>query len=151
MSEVSKDSPKPLVFELLAEIATGPTARVELCRVKSPPKEKGKLTAVKRLHPHIAEDPQFQSMFIDEVWMTAALDHPNVVHVVGWGNDNEGTYLAVELVEGVSLARLMKTVFETREAFTERMVVFMGAQICAGLSAAHQLRGLSGESLGMVA
>lgn len=150
MSEVSKDSPKPLVFELLAEIATGPTARVELCRVKSPPKEKGKLTAVKRLHPHIAEDPQFQSMFIDEVWMTAALDHPNVVHVVGWGNDNEGTYLAVELVEGVSLARLMKTVFETREAFTERMVVFMGAQICAGLSAAHQLRGLSGESLGLV-
>jgi hypothetical protein len=145
-----RDSPKPLVFELLAEIATGPTARVELCRVKLPEREKGKLCAVKRLHPHIAEDPQFQSMFIDEVWMTAALDHSNVVRVVGWGNDAEGTYLAVELVEGVSLARLMKTVFDTREAFTERMVVFVGAQICAGLSAAHQLRSLEGEPLSLV-
>jgi eukaryotic-like serine/threonine-protein kinase len=138
------------VFELLAEIATGPTARVELCRVKLPEREKGKLCAVKRLHPHIAEDPQFQSMFVDEVWMTAALDHPNVVRVVGWGNDAEGTYLAVELVEGVSLARLMKTVFDTREAFTERMVVYVGAQICAGLASAHQLRSLDGDPLALV-
>lgn len=150
MTEARKDSPKPLVFELLAEIATGPTARVELCRVKAPERDKGKFCAVKRLHPHIAEDPQFQSMFIDEVWMTAALDHPNVVRVVGWGNDGEGTYLAVELIEGVSLARLMKTVFETREAFTERMVVFMGSQICAGLAAAHGLQSLSGEHLSLV-
>ncbi len=150
MTELRKDSPKPLVFELLAEIATGPTARVELCRVKSPERDKGKFCAVKRLHPHIAEDPQFQSMFIDEVWMTAALDHPNVVRVVGWGSDAEGTYLAVELIEGVSLARLMKTVFETREAFTERMVVFLGSQICAGLAAAHSLKALSGEHLSLV-
>lgn len=150
MTGPRRDALKPLVFELLAEIATGPTARVELCRVKLPEREKGRLCAVKRLHPHIAEDVQFQSMFIDEVWMTAALDHPNVVRVVGWGNDAEGTYLAVELVEGVSLARLMKTVFDTREAFTERMAVFVGAQICAGLSAAHRLQSLDGEPLALV-
>ncbi len=140
----------PLVFELLAEIATGPTARVELCRIGAPREQAGKLVAVKRLHPHIAEDPQFYSMFVDEVWMTAALDHPNVTHVVGWGSDREGTFLAVELVEGVSLARLMKTVFETREAFTERMVVHLGAEICAGLAAAHRLRSADGELLQLV-
>lgn len=140
----------PLAFELLAEIATGPTARVELCRVRSPKEVSGSLVAVKRLHPHIAEDPQFYSMFVDEVWMTAALEHPNVTRVVGWGTDSEGTYLAVELVEGVSLARLMKTVFETREAFTERMVVYLGSEICAGLSAAHALRSRQGEHLNLV-
>ncbi|NUP10317.1 MAG: serine/threonine protein kinase [Polyangiaceae bacterium] len=140
----------PLAFELLAEIATGPTARVELCRIRAPKDVAGRLAAVKRLHPHIAEDPQFYSMFVDEVWMTAALDHKNITRVVGWGTDAEGTYLAVELVEGVSLARLMKTVFETREAFTERMVVYLGNELCAGLSAAHALRSPHGELLNLV-
>ncbi len=142
--------PPPLAFELLAEIATGPTARVELCRVREPAELRGQLLAVKRLHPHIAEDPQFASMFVDEVWMTAALAHPNVVRVAGWGTDAEGTYLAVELLQGVSLARLMKTVFETREAFTERMVVYLGSEICGGLAAAHGLRGPDGDALGLV-
>jgi serine/threonine-protein kinase len=140
----------PVAFDLLAEVATGPTARVELCRIREPHELAGRLVAVKRLHPHIAEDPQFSTMFADEVWMTASLEHPNVVRVVAWGNDAEGTYLAVELVEGVSLARLMKTVFETGEAFTERMVVFLGAEILAGLSAAHALRAPNGEHLRLV-
>ena len=109
-----------LSFELLAEIAVGATARVELCRVVAGPLKR-ELVAVKRLHPHIAEDPQFVDMFRDEVWMTAALKHRNVVEVVGWGQDMVGPWLAVEFVKGVSLQRLMKTVFETGERFTERI------------------------------
>jgi eukaryotic-like serine/threonine-protein kinase len=142
--------PSPLVFEALAEIATGPTARVDLCRIAGTGAAAGRLIAVKRLHAHVAEDPQFVTMFEDEAWMTAALRHPNVVEVVGWGHDAEGMYLAVELVEGVSLARLMKTVFETGEAFTERMVVHIGAELSGGLAAAHALRSTTGESLNLV-
>ena len=43
---------------------------------------------------------------------------------------------AVELVQGVSLARLMKTIFDTGEAFTERMVVYIASRLCRGLAAA---------------
>src|SRR5580704_10917355 len=123
-------------FEVLAEIAAGATARIDLCRVLSPHARTGQLLAVKRLHPHIAEDPTFANQFFDEAWMTASLKHPNVVEVAGWGMDGEGTYLAVELVQGVSLFRLMKTIFETGEVFTERMVVYLGSRICLGLAAA---------------
>ncbi|HHH31360.1 MAG TPA: hypothetical protein ENK57_23850, partial [Polyangiaceae bacterium] len=122
-----------LSFELLAEIAVGQTARVELCRVVEGPLE-SELVAVKRLHPHIADDPQFVDMFRDEVWMTAALKHQHVVEVVGWGQDPVGPWLAVEFVRGVSLQRLMKTVFETGERFTERMVVYLARCICDGLA-----------------
>jgi serine/threonine-protein kinase len=149
MQRVAQPEEK-LAFDVLAEIAAGTTARIELCSVREPATKAGMLVAVKRLHKHIAEDPQFADMFFDEVWMTAALHHQNVVDVVGWGTDREGTYLAVELVQGVSLARLMKTVFETGEMFSERMVVFLGTAICAGLSAAHQLRGSNGELLQLV-
>lgn len=137
-------------FEVLAEIAAGTTARVDLCRATAPEAKAGQLLAVKRLHSHIAEDQQFADMFFDEVWLTAALRSPNVVQVVGWGTDEEGTYLAVELIQGVSLARLMKTVFDTGEVFSERMVVFMGSCLCRGLAAAHNLESREGELLGLV-
>ncbi|APR78351.1 serine/threonine protein kinase [Minicystis rosea] len=139
-----------LPFQALAEIAVGATARVDLARVPPPHPQQGRLLAVKRLHPHIAEDPTFVNQFLDEVWMTAALKHPNVVEVAGWGNDVEGSYLAVELVQGVSLLRLMKTIFDTGEAFTERMVVYLGACITRGLAAAHGLRAPNGELLNLV-
>jgi serine/threonine protein kinase len=78
------DLPKGAIsFEPLAEIATGETARVDLCRGTGA--NAGALYAVKRLHRHIAEDPQFAAMFQDEVWMTASLKHKNVVEVAGWG------------------------------------------------------------------
>ncbi len=144
-----KPSPGDLSFDTLAEIAVGATASVELCRVTEGPLD-GELVAVKRLHLHIAEDPQFVDMFRDEVWMTSALKHKHVVQVVGWGHDGDGPFLAVEFVRGVSLARLMKTVFETGEIFTERMVVFLGACVCDGLSAAHSLRSAEGEHLNLV-
>jgi serine/threonine-protein kinase len=82
--------------------------------------------------------------------MTASLRHPNVVEVAGWGSDKDGSYLAVELVQGVSLMRLMKTVFETGEAFSERMIVYLGACVCRGLAAAHALRAPNGEILSLV-
>jgi eukaryotic-like serine/threonine-protein kinase len=137
-------------FESLAEIAAGATARVDLCRVLPPHPRAGGLIAVKRLHPHVAEDPTFAREFLDEVWMTASLRHPNVVEVAGWGSDAQGEYLAFELVQGVSLLRLMKTIFETGEAFTERMVVYIASRICRGLAAAHSLRAPSGELLHLV-
>jgi len=135
--------------ELLAEIAVGTTARVELCRVSEGARQ-GELVAVKRLHSHIADDPAFVDMFRDEVWMTAALKHPHVVEVVGWGRDEHGPWLAVELVRGVSLQRLMKTVFETGEKFSERMVVYLARCVCAGLAEAHSLRSSTGEHLNLV-
>ncbi len=145
----SDPSQGELSFELLAEIAVGTTARIELCRVTEG-RTRGELVVVKRLHPYIAEDPQFVDMFRDEVWMTAALKNPHVVEVIGWGQDARGPWLAVEFVRGVSLQRLMKTVFETGEQFTERMVVYLARSMCAGLAEAHGLRAATGEHLNLV-
>ncbi len=136
-------------FEVLSQIAVGSTARVDLCRSLGP-RESGQLIAVKRLLPDVLSDDAVGKRFLDEVWMTAALRHPNVVSVVGWGHDNDGPYLAVELVQGVSLARLEKSVFETGEQFPERLVVYIGLCVARGLSAAHELRSDRGEHLQLV-
>ncbi|AUX42039.1 uncharacterized protein SOCE26_034640 [Sorangium cellulosum] len=149
MSRLPEPAPAALSFQFLAEIASGATTRVDLCRSVGPNRP-GELLAVKRLHPHLAEDATVSTRFFDEVRTTAALKHPNVVEVAGWGTDEQGSYFAVELVQGVSLARLMKTVFDTGEVFPERLVVHLGATICRGLAAAHELRSSSGQLLNLV-
>jgi len=35
--------------------------------------------AVKRMHPHLAKDPDFALMFVDEARTAARIRHPNVV------------------------------------------------------------------------
>jgi hypothetical protein len=149
MAQPPEPASPALVFQRLAEIAVGATARIELSRISAGPSAGG-LVVVKRLHPHIADEPQFVDMFRDEAWMTASLKNEHVVQVAGFGADAEGPYLAVEFVRGVSLARLMKTVFETGEVFTERLVVYLGYCICDGLHAAHELRSPAGELLQLV-
>ncbi|NUO54121.1 MAG: protein kinase [Polyangiaceae bacterium] len=145
---------------MMAPIALGSTARVDLCRSlgpaqpgampQNPGATAGQLLAVKRPLPELSGDENVGKRFLDEVWMTASLRHPNVVGVVGWGQDDVGPYLAVELVQGVSLARLMKSVFETGEQFSERLVVYVGTCVARGLAAAHDLRSERGTPLQLV-
>lgn len=137
-----------LALERLAEIAQGPRARVDLCRATLDGETR--LVAVKRLLPELTADADALTRFRREMRITAALRHANVVEVVAASQDAEGPFFALELVQGVSLARLRKTVFETREEFSERLVVYIAVCICRGLAAAHGLRGSSGEPLGLV-
>ncbi|NUQ79051.1 MAG: protein kinase, partial [Polyangiaceae bacterium] len=138
-----------MTLSTLAELARGGMGTVEIARVESGPLE-GQLFAVKRLHGHLTQDPQFVSMFLDEAWMTAALSSKNVVKVAAWGNDEKGTFLAMELVRGVSLTRLLKEARQNGEGFAERTVAYIASEICAGLAAAHGLTGSDGALLGLV-
>ncbi len=69
-----------LSFDRMFDLAEGPTARVELCRVASGGPI-GEMVAVKRLRPELADDPEFIDMFRDEMWMAGALRHPHVAQV----------------------------------------------------------------------
>jgi serine/threonine protein kinase len=138
-----------LKLVLLADIARGGMGTVQLCRVASG-RLNGRFVAVKRLNPAIEQEPEFVNMFLDETWITATINSPHVVKVEAWGRDDLGLYLAVELVQGVSLSRLMKESKEMKEPFAERTVAFIMSQICAGLAGAHGLRAESGQLLGVV-
>jgi serine/threonine protein kinase len=136
-------------LDSLAEVARGGMGSVELARVMDG-RLTGQVLAVKRLHANIAEDPEFVSMFLDEAWMTAALKHSNVAQVVAWGNDDKGMFLAIELVQGVSLSRLLKEAQLNKEPFAERTVAYICSQICGALVVAHGLTAPDGTPLSLV-
>ncbi len=149
LSRSESFQPRQLGFEQLAVLAVSRMATVELCRITEG-EPLGAIVAVKRLPFDLVEDPQLRAMFRDEIWMASALRHPNVTRVLTWGEDESGPFLVVEFVRGVSLSRLMRTVFTTGEAFTERLIVFLATAVCGGLAAAHSLRADDGEFLNLV-
>ena len=64
--------------------------------------------ALKVLFPEYAIDPNFVERFRREAQSAAALTHPNIVAVYDWGKVNVTYFIAMEYVEGKTLATLLK-------------------------------------------
>src|SRR5262245_36642701 len=66
--------------------------------------------ALKLLHPELGEEgAQLQARFLSEARTAAAVRHPHVVDVLDMGIDEQGMhFLAMELLEGISLDQLLK-------------------------------------------
>ena len=89
--------------------------------------------AVKLLHAHLATDPAFLDRFRREARAAAALSHPNVVTVHDWGETDDGAFLVLQLVEGVSLRDLLRV----RRTLPAEEAAAVLAPAAAGLGAAH--------------
>lgn len=144
MSRTGLPPPSAARFEVIAQIASGGMGRVDLARLGD------SLVAVKRLHAHLSEDTDLASMFLDEVWLTGALEHPNVVRLMAWGHDAQGLFLAMELVHGIPLSHALARCKKLGEPFPVELAVQAASRVAAGLSAAHALTGPGGEPLGVV-
>src|SRR3954470_427413 len=68
-------------YELYDEIASGGMARVHLGRLVGPAGF-GRLVAMKRLHPHLAKEPSFVAMLLDEARIASRIHPPNVVQTL---------------------------------------------------------------------
>jgi serine/threonine-protein kinase len=105
----------------------------------------GRVVALKRLRAALATDPDFVTMFLDEARLAGAVQHPNVVVTLGVIEDAAELFLAMEYVDGASLA----------SAFSAGQVpppiaarVFL--DVLAGLEAAHEARDEEGAPLELV-
>jgi hypothetical protein len=89
--------------------------------------------AIKRLHAAVSADPDFCAMFVREARLLAALQHPNIVSVLDFEWDAEGRlFLVMELVDGVDLARLVRS-----GPVPVSAAVHVMAEVLRGLGHAH--------------
>jgi eukaryotic-like serine/threonine-protein kinase len=63
--------------------------------------------AIKILHQHYAEDPEYLERFRREARAVARLSHPNIVTVIDRGDDGGRQYIVFEHVEGENLKELV--------------------------------------------
>jgi serine/threonine-protein kinase len=117
-------------YELHRRLARGGMADVFLARDQLLDRP----VAVKVLFPEFATDPSFVERFRREAQSAANLNHPNIVSVYDWGEE-EGTYFIVmEYVEGRSLAGILGT----EGPLHPQRAAEVAADIAAALGFAHR-------------
>jgi serine/threonine-protein kinase len=108
-----------------------------------------KLVAIKTILPHLAMDPEFERMFLDEARIACGVHHPNVCEIFELGDENRTLYLAMEWVNGDSFSRVLRASGKT-EPIEPRVAARVVADACAGAHAAHELTDEDGRPLGVV-
>ncbi len=136
-------------YELVAEIASGGMATVFLARLANQDSEQT-LVALKRLHPHLAREPSFVAMFLDEARLATRIHHPNVVPILEVGGTDGDFYLVMEYVEGDTLAHLMAREAAAGKRVPVPIVTRILCDALLGLHAAHELRDEQGRPTGLV-
>jgi eukaryotic-like serine/threonine-protein kinase len=134
---------------MLCPIAEGGMASVWVARLRG---KRGfeKLVAIKTILPKFAQDPRFERMFLDEAGLAARIEHANVAQVLDLGEEHDVLYLAMELVDGDSLSKLLRVVQKQDLTIPTGIVLRVLADTCGGLHAAHEVRGKDGEMLNVV-
>ncbi|MFI5308189.1 MAG: protein kinase [Polyangiales bacterium] len=109
-----------------------------------------KRVALKRILPQVVADPTYVRMFTEEAALAGQLEHPNIVQVFDFGEDEGELFLAMELVEGTSVARALRVLALRGDAVPLDAALHLTAQAARALAYAHRLRDAAGVPLHLV-
>lgn len=90
--------------------------------------------AIKILFPEHAIDPNFVERFRREAQAVAGLNHPNIVNVYDWGQSGNTYFMAMEYVQGRTLAEVVRR----QGKINQRGAATVGAAIADALAYAHR-------------
>jgi eukaryotic-like serine/threonine-protein kinase len=93
----------------------------------------GRDVAFKVLEPTIAADPVYRLRFEHEAQSASALNHPNIVTIYTVAEEDEVTFITMELVQGQTLRQLMSGPLPLQT------VLDVSVQLASALCAAHAI------------
>ncbi|MCA9713894.1 MAG: serine/threonine protein kinase [Myxococcales bacterium] len=125
-------------YELIHRLGYGGMATVFLARARGLGGFE-KLVAVKVIHQHLAAEPEFVGMFLDEARIAARLRSPHVGEVLDVGEDSGLYYMVMEYIEGETLSSLLRAVRDKNVKLPGDVILQIMTDACAGLSAVHEL------------
>jgi serine/threonine protein kinase len=144
--------PQPIPFgkyTLFERIGRGGMADVFKARIQGPAGFE-RTFVVKRILPHLSDDPSFTKMFIDEAKIASKLTHPNIVQVFELGNVDGEYFMSMEYVRGHDLAETMRTLWARVGPPRPELVAYIGREMCRALAYAHEFTSEDGQVLGMI-
>jgi serine/threonine protein kinase len=136
-------------YQVLEKIGMGGMAEVFRVCARGPGGYRRELI-IKRVLPHLIEDESFVQAFVEEAKILGLLNHPNVVGVYDFGQDDGRHYLALEYLDGPSVADLVVQAAAAERLIPVGLVAYIGREVCNGLQAVHSLRDPSGRPLAVV-
>jgi eukaryotic-like serine/threonine-protein kinase len=136
-------------FELVRKIAIGGMAEIFLATHVGPEGFK-KHVAIKRILPHLTEDNDFVTMFLDEARLVARFNHPNLVQIFELGQVKKNFFLAMEYVQGSSMSKVVKACNKKKMPFPLEYGAKILSYACEGLEYAHNFTDPDGTPLNLI-
>src|SRR4029077_10085090 len=94
-------------YSIYEPIASGGMASVHFGTFAGPAGF-SRTVAIKRMHPHLAKDPEFVAMFVDEARVAARIRHPNVVATLDVLSVADELLIVMQDHHGEPLAQLLR-------------------------------------------
>jgi tRNA A-37 threonylcarbamoyl transferase component Bud32 len=94
-----------------------------------------KPVAIKVLRATLASDEQFRKRFVREADIVSGIEHPNIVRVMDFGDENGAYYIVMELLSGPDLNNLLRQ--EKQISLPQTVNLLRG--VADALDYAHQL------------
>ena len=117
-------------YEIVRQIGVGGMGEVWLGRHKLI----GREVAIKSLHKQLIQKEAIRQRFKNEAATLARLQHPNVVALLDYHEDEKGVYLIMEYVEGIPLD---ENIEQKSGPIPEPLLSKLFAQILTGVQYAH--------------
>jgi eukaryotic-like serine/threonine-protein kinase len=136
-------------YTLLERLAVGGMAEVFRAKISSSHGFE-KILVVKRILPHLAADPGFVTMFIDEAKLTAQLTHPKIVQILDFGEVNGQYFTALEFIDGFDALGLLRIAAQKKMRVPPALAVFIVEEVLEALDYAHNARDMEGKPMQIV-
>ncbi|MEM9068015.1 MAG: serine/threonine-protein kinase [Myxococcota bacterium] len=106
--------------------------------------------ALKRLRKDLRSNRPAQVAFVDEARVAGLLYHPNVVRVFDVGSDDDGPYMLMEHIDGMSLTQILRKCSEEEWDVPAAVAFELMRDVALGLQAAHEGTDMGGQRLEMI-
>jgi eukaryotic-like serine/threonine-protein kinase len=136
-------------YLLLERFAVGGMAELFLAR-DTGARGREEIMVIKRLLPHMASQPQFKDMFLDEAKLTSRLDHPKIAQTRDFGRYRGQLFIAMEFVDGLDGLALLRECAHRKVRLPAEIAVHTAHEILDALDFAHNQVDDSGRPLGVV-
>jgi len=136
-------------YTLIERLAAGGMAEVFRAKIVSSHGFE-KVIVIKRILPHLAADPAFVSMFIEEAKLMAQLTHPKIVQALDFGDVGGQYFIALEYIDGADALALLRAAAQKRVRVPLHLVVFVVAEILDALDYAHTALDMDGRPIRLV-
>lgn len=109
-----------------------------------------RVVALKRLLPHLIQNPEFVEMLLKEARLAARVRHPNVVPTLDVVSSKGEVLIVLEYVHGESLSALCRAHADRQELIPVEIAVGVMLDVLRGLHAVHEATDERGRPLGLV-
>lgn len=133
-------------YQIIRRLALGGMAELYLARQLGDAGYE-KVVALKRVLPHLAEDPAFVTMFLNEARLASGLNHSGIAQVMDFGTEAGEHFMTLEYVHGRSVLQLLR---EAGRALPRSVALTIIHEVAGALHYAHERNGPDGQRLGLV-